>query len=42
MSIGSIPVRDAKNTAEKPSKIKAFRRFFIFAKKQTDNTRQIQ
>ena len=38
----SIPVGDAKNKAEKPSKIKAFRRCFIFAKKQIDNTRQIQ
>lgn len=32
--MSSILAGGAKSTAEKPSKIKAFRRFFIFAKKQ--------
>ena len=32
--MGSIPAGGAKSTAEKPSKIKAFRRFFIFTGKE--------
>ena len=33
-AVGSNPAEDAKNSAGKPSKIKGFRRFFIFTKKQ--------